>query len=76
MEKNGFLCKCIIIVSPTVVFLLSVFIFKSGGIVCHNFSSYEFVYHDTLWITEVAQFETETGLKEGKGRATPLFLIL
>ena len=76
MEKNGFLCQCIIIVLPTVVFSLSVSFFKSGGIVCRNFSRYEFVYHDTLWITEVALFETEISLKVRRGRATPLFPIL
>ena len=32
MKKNGFLCKCIIIVLPTVVFPLSVSFFKSVGI--------------------------------------------
>ena len=48
---------------PTVVFLLSVSFLKLGGIVGRNFSLYEFVYHDTLWITEVAQFETEIGLR-------------
>ena len=30
--------KCVIIVLPTVVFPLRVPFFKSGGIVCHNFS--------------------------------------
>ena len=32
MKKNGFLCKCIIILLPTVVFSLSVSFFKSVGI--------------------------------------------
>ena len=32
MKKNGFLCKCIIIVLITIVFLLSVSFFKSVGI--------------------------------------------
>ena len=32
MEKNGFLCKCIIIMLPTVVFPLSVSFLKSVGI--------------------------------------------
>ena len=32
VKKNGFLCKCIIIVLPTVVFPLSVSFFKMVGI--------------------------------------------
>ena len=38
MEKNGFLCTCIIIVLPIVVFSSSVSFFKLGGILCRNFS--------------------------------------
>ena len=36
MKKNGFLCKCIIVVLPTVVFPLSVSFFKSVCIVDKN----------------------------------------
>ena len=66
MEKNRFLCKCIITVLPTAVFSCKCFFFESGGIMYRNFSLY-------VSTTEVAQFETEeeTAFKVGQGAGCP-----